>query len=358
MANQSSTARGERSAPTRDALSSYLSAAIEAVDGAASLTELADAESSLLGKRSAIARWKSALGPLSVEERKNLGEALNDTRRRVEAMIADRRAVLSEAERVRTLEADRLDLTEVLSEPGPGHLHLVSQVREQLEDVFLGMGYEIAEGPEVETDWYNFTALNIDRDHPARSAHDTFFVDLGEPESILLRTHTSPVQIHLLERGQLPIYAVAPGRVYRPDTPDATHLPFFNQIEGLVVDSGVTFADMSGTIDTFVEAIFGDTVRARLRPGYFPFTEPSGEFDISCAICDGAGCRSCTGVGWLELGGCGMVHPAVLEATGLDPEIWTGFAFGFGIDRIAMNRHDIEDLRSLVENDIRFLTQF
>jgi phenylalanyl-tRNA synthetase alpha chain len=234
----------------------------------------------------------------------------------------------------------------------------VTQVQEELEDIFLGMGYEIAEGPEVETDWYNFTALNMPRDHPARSIQDSFYLDIGDKATQLLRSQTSPVQIRLLERGSLPIYAVAPGRVYRRDTPDASHLPVFHQIEGLVVDKGVSFGDLAGTIDAFVKAIFGSAMETRLRPAYFPFTEPSAEFEITCTICAGAGCKTCRQTGWIELGGCGMVHPAVFEATGVDPEIWTGFAFGFGIDRIGIMRHGIEDIRSLLENDVRFLTQF
>ena len=341
-----------------EALARFVDAARQLVDSASSLAELDEAESEVLGKRSAFSRWKRGLGGMPPDERRSLGEALNTARAQIEGLVTERRQALAAATRRQTIASDRLDLTEVLPTPGPGHLHLVSQVREQLEDVFLGMGFEIVEGTEVETDWYNFTALNIGRDHPVRSAHDSFYVDLGEEGTVLLRTHTSPVQIHLLERGELPIYAVVPGRTYRRDTPDATHLPFFHQIEGLVVDRGVSFADLSGTIDTFVEAIFGGAVKARLRPGFFPFTEPSAEFDISCAICSGAGCRTCSGVGWIELGGSGMVHPAVFEAVGVDPEVWTGFAFGFGIDRIAMMRHDIEDLRSFIDNDVRFLTQF
>jgi phenylalanyl-tRNA synthetase alpha chain len=343
---------------TLETLDGDFAEARQAIVVAATLADLADVETRFLGKRSQLSRWKRDLGSLDQGERKRLGAALNTARVRLEASVAERRAELAKLERAEILAEDRLDLSEVLPQPGPGHLHPVTQVRWDLEDIFLGMGYEIAEGPEVETDWYNFTALNMGRGHPVRSAHDSFYVDLGEEDSVLLRTHTSPVQIHLLERGELPIYAVVPGRVYRRDTPDATHLPVFNQLEALVVDKGITFGDLAGTIDTFVAAIFGKDVRARLRPGYFPFTEPSAEFDISCGICGGHGCRTCGDIGWLELGGCGLVHPAVFEATGIDPEQWSGFAFGFGIDRIAMMRHDVEDLRSFVDNDVRFLRQF
>jgi phenylalanyl-tRNA synthetase alpha chain len=332
--------------------------ALAAIAGARDLAELDEAERVAIGKRSRFSVCYQQLGQLEPDARKEAGRQLHAVRGRLTEAAGARRASLEVGARAERLAADRLDLTEVARGRLAGHLHLVSRVREELEDVFVGMGYEIAEGTEVETDWYNFQALNIPLDHPARSSVDTFFVDMGEPETVLLRTHTSPVQIHLLERGALPIYAVVPGRVYRRDTPDATHLPVFHQIEGLVVDHGVTFGDLAGTIDTFVRAIFGSNVRTRLRPAYFPFTEPSAEFEISCTICDGAGCRTCALTGWIELGGCGMVNPAVFEATGVDAEEWTGFAFGFGIDRLAIMRHGIADLRSFIENDVRFLNQF
>jgi phenylalanyl-tRNA synthetase alpha chain len=339
-------------------LADVASEANSRIAAAYDLASLEEAEREALGKRSPFAGLYQQLRSFDPSERREAGQRLLEVRRRLEAVIEEKRAQFSLAERAARLEADRLDLTETLPAPKQGHLHLVTRVREELEDVFVGMGYEIAEGGEIESDWYNFQALNIPLDHPARSSVDTFFVEAGEPETVLLRTHTSPVQIHLLERGELPIYAVVPGRVYRRDTPDATHLPVFHQLEALVVDRGVTFGDLAGTIDTFVQAIFGATVRSRLRPSYFPFTEPSAEFEASCMICDGAGCRTCAGIGWIELGGCGMVHPAVFEATGVDPEEWTGFAFGFGIDRLAIMRHGIADMRSFVENDIRFLEQF
>ena len=333
--------------------------ATAALEGAADLAALDECERvAFRSKKSRFAEMYQKLGSTAPEERRVLGRLLNELRGRLETLADGRRAELAPAARIERLAADRLDLTEVLPRRLAGHLHLVTQAREALEDVFVGMGYEIAEGPEVETGWRNFEALNIPEDHPARSPLDTFYVDFGEPWSVLLRPHTSPVQIRLLQRGVLPIYAVAPGRTYRKDTPDSTHLPVFHQIEGLVVDRGVTFADLKGTIDTFVRAVFGEGTRTRLRPAYFPFTEPSAEFEMSCVICGGDGCRTCSGVGWIELGGCGMVHPAVFEATGVDPEEWTGFAFGFGIDRIAFMRHGIADLRVMIENDVRFLGQF
>jgi len=338
-------------------LDELVAEALARVAAAPGLAELDAVALEVAGRQSPLAGMKRELGRVPPEQRPALGEAVNAARQRVEAAIEERRRVLAEAARRERLAADRMDLGEVLPTPLPGHLHVVTRVREELEDVFLGMGYEIAEGNEAETDWYNFTALNVPPDHPARSMQDSFYLAAGGGDTLLLRTHTSPVQIHLLERGQLPIYAVAPGRTYRRDTADASHLPVFHQIEGLVVDHGVTFADLAGTVDTFVKAIFGATTGTRLRPAYFPFTEPSAESEITCTICGGSGCRTCHHTGWLELGGCGMVHPAVLEATGVDPEEWSGFAFGFGIDRIALMRHGISDLRSFIENDVRFLSQ-
>jgi len=220
------------------------------------------------------------------------------------------------------------------------------------------MGFNVAEGPEVETDWYNFEALNIPAAHPARGMWDTLYVDLGDPETVLLRTHTSPVQIRVMSDGEPPIYAVMPGRVFRRDTADASHMPVFHQIEGLVVDRGISFADLAGTLEAFTSAYFGGSIHSRLRPSYFPFTEPSAEYDINCVFCEGAGCRTCGQTGWLELGGCGMVHPNVLHNVGLDPEEWSGFAFGFGLDRLALMRHGVDDIREMYTGDVRFLEQF
>ncbi len=351
-------AAAPRPAPFGDELEVFVLEALARLAAAGALHELDALETELFGRHSPLAQWKRSLANLAAAERPGAGAALNEARATLEGALATRREALGQAALVERLEADRLDLTEVPAARLPGHLHLVTQVREELEDVFIGMGYEIAEGLEVESDWYNFTALNIPRDHPARSMQDSFYLDVGDAESVLLRTHTSPVQVHLLERGELPIYAVAPGRVYRRDTADARHLPVFHQIEGLVVDEGVTFGDLAGTVGLMVRTIFGTSTATRLRPGYFPFTEPSAEFDITCAICAGSGCRTCGGTGWIELGGCGLVHPAVLEATGVDPECYSGFAFGFGIDRLAIMRHGIEDIRAFLENDVRFLTQF
>ncbi len=337
------------------------------VRSAATTAELDEAESAVLGKRSGLAGVQRTLGALDPDERRRVGRELNEVRERVEGLLAERRGELSVAERAAALEADRLDLTEVVvgdlrSPILRGKKHPITQTRDSLEDVFVAMGFSVAEGPEAETDWYNFEALNIPPAHPARGMYDSFYLDLGEPETIVLRTHTSPVQIRLMEAavrdGTLPIHAVMPGRCYRRDTADATHLPVFHQIEGLVVDRGITFGDLAGTIEAFTAAYFGTAVHSRLRPSYFPFTEPSAEYDITCTICLGAGCRTCSNTGWVELGGSGMVDPAVFVACGIDPEEWSGFAFGFGIDRCAQMRHEIPDMRALVENDLRFLRQF
>jgi phenylalanyl-tRNA synthetase alpha chain len=338
-----------------------------AIDAATSTDALAQVEVELFGKRSALSGAHRSLGSLEPDARKEAGLQLHEARADLEKLLATQRGTLALAERAALLVSDRLDLTEVIPDQitsplSRGHLHLVSQARDELEDVFVGMGFEVAEGPEAETDWYNFEALNMPPAHPARGMYDTMYLDIGEPETVLLRTHTSPVQIHLMEaavrNNTLPIHAVMPGKCFRLDTPDARHLPVFNQIEGLVVDRGITFGDLAGTIQTFTSAYFGEDMQSRLRPAYFPFTEPSAEFEITCAICRGSGCRTCSNIGWVELGGCGMVDPAVFAAVGIDSDEWSGFAFGFGIDRLALMRHEIPDLRSFMENDIRFLSQF
>jgi phenylalanyl-tRNA synthetase alpha chain len=317
------------------------------IAGAATLDDLRALDAELLGKKGALSGFKAGLGGLDADERKAVGAAINQVRDSLDQALSARRAELESAVRRVTLEAERLDLTEAPPATGIGHLHLVTQAMERLEDVFVGMGFTVSEGPEVETDWHNFGALNFPPDHPARDMYDTLYVELGEPGSTLLRTHTSPVQVRVMTSQPPPIYSVMPGRVFRQDTPDATHMPVFHQIEGLVIDRGITFADLAGTIDAFTKAFFGGDFSSRLRPSYFPFTEPSAEFDIH--LPDGS---------WLELGGCGMVHPNVLSACGIDPEEWQGFAFGFGLDRLGASAHGVTDLRDLFTNDIRFLTQF
>jgi phenylalanyl-tRNA synthetase alpha chain len=315
---------------------------------AGTLDALHAVEIELLGKRGALASQRQQLGGLAPEARRSIGQALNEARSTLEQALVKRRSDLESAARAGQLEAERLDLTEFTHQGRRyGHKHLVTQAWERLEDVFIGLGFEIAEGPEAEDDFHNFGALNFPPDHPARDMYDTLYLDYGEPGSTLLRTHTSPVQIRVMQHLPPPIYMVMPGRVFRQDTADATHMPVFHQIEGLVIDKGITFAHLAGTIDAFSKAFFGGDFASRLRPAYFPFTEPSAEFDILRP--DGS---------FMELGGCGMVHPNVLTACGLDPEEWQGFAFGFGIDRFAKEKHGVEDLRDLFSNDIRFLEQF
>jgi phenylalanyl-tRNA synthetase alpha chain len=327
-------------------------AALSEIAAADSLESVNALDARLLGKKGRLAQLKAQLAGLpTVEEKKAAGQAVNEALLSTEVAIGERRRALGEAALAARVEAERLDLTEYTGRARRGHAHLVTQAWERLEDVFIGLGFRVAEGPEVETDWHNFEALNMAEGHPARGEFDTLFLDYAatgtEPGHTVLRTHTSPVQIRTMLDEEPPIYIVAPGRVFRRDTPDATHMPVFHQIEGLVIDRDITLADLAGTIEAFTKAFFGDEFTSRLRPSYFPFTEPSAEFDIQRP--DGS---------WLELGGCGMVHPNVLRAGGIDPEVWSGFAFGFGIDRMAVMRHQIADIRDMYANDLRFIEQF
>lgn len=316
---------------------------------------LAVFERESVGKRSPLVAWRESIKTLSPEQRPIVGKALNEFRETIVAAIAEKAELLVES---RSTSEPSIDLTVPSRGRRRGSLHLVTQVMRELEDIFLSMGYTIADGPEVETDWYNFEALNFPKGHPARAMQDTLYVDLGEPEQVLLRTHTSPVQIRVMESTPPPIYSIMPGRVYRRDTLDARHSPVFHQIEGLVVDEGISMADLIGTIETFLSQLFGKNTTARVLPSFFPFTEPSAEFGASCVFCGGAGCSVCSHTGWLELGGCGMVDPNVFASVGLDPERWQGFAFGFGIERIAQLRHGVDHIKTYFENDIRFLRQF
>jgi phenylalanyl-tRNA synthetase alpha chain len=317
------------------------------INAASTADELRAVEAEALGRRAPLAELRQRLGRLDPEDRRTVGKVLNAALQALGTALEARRAVLAAAERTERLLAERMDLTEVLPGRPAGHLHLVTQAIQELEDVFVGMGFTVAEGPEVETEWHNFGALNFPDGHPARDMYDTMYVSYGKPGTTMLRTHTSPVQIRVMTAGPPPYYCVIPGRCFRTDTPDATHMPVFHQLEGLVIDRDITFADLAGTIDAFTKAYYGGDFTSRLRPSYFPFTEPSAEFDIQRP--DGT---------WLELGGCGMVHPNVLRNCRLDPDEWQGFAFGFGIDRLAAARHGVDDLRDLFTNDIRFLTQF
>ena len=325
-------------------------AALKQIAAASTLDDITRLDQEALGRRGALTLLKTQLGSLTtVDEKKAAGRELNAAQREVAEALESRREELRAAERSSTIAAERLDLTEFVTAPRRGHTHIVTQAWERLEDVFVGLGFTIAEGPEVETDWHNFEALNMPTSHPARNEFDTLFVDHAgaPPGTTVLRTHTSPVQIRTMLASKPPIYIIAPGRVFRRDTPDATHMPVFHQIEGLVIDRDINLGHLAGTIEAFTKAFFGEAFTSRLRPSYFPFTEPSGEFDI----------RTPSGV-WLELGGCGMVHPNVLRYGGIDPEEWSGFAFGFGIDRMAKERHAVDDLREMFTGDIRFAEQF
>jgi phenylalanyl-tRNA synthetase alpha chain len=333
-----------------DDISAARDAALERIAAAATLDDIVGIDQDVLGRRGALTMLKTSLGSLGgPDERRVAGRALNEATQAVTAALDDRRRALADAARADRIAAERLDLTEFVAAPRRGHSHPVTQAWERLEDVFVGLGFTVAEGPEVETDWYNFEALNMPASHPARTEFDTMFVDHAgaPPGTTVLRTHTSPVQIRAMLAGPPPLYLVAPGRVFRRDTPDATHMPVFHQIEGLVIDRDINLGHLAGTIEAFTKAYFGEGFISRLRPSYFQFTEPSGEFDYRTP--DGR---------WLELGGCGMVHPNVLRAGGIDPEEWSGFAFGFGIDRMAKERHAVDDLREMYTGDIRFAEQF
>lgn len=308
-----------------------------------------------LGRKSGqIALEKKRIGSLTAEERAEFGRQVNEISAVVEAEIARLNAQFGAAAETSALEREKIDITLPGTRPKQGHLHPITLVRQKIEDVFVAMGYSVEDGPEIETSFYNFDALNIPPGHPARDSADTFYVS----EDLALRSQTSTVQIHTMQRQRPPLRVIAPGRVFRRDTPDPTHNPMFFQVEGLNVDRHITLADLKGTLQKFVEMMFGANLRTRFRPSYFPFTEPSAEVDFSCYGCGGSGCRLCKGSGWIELGGSGMVHPNVLEKVGIDPEEFSGFAFGLGIDRMAGLMYDIDDIRLLFENDIRFLEQF
>jgi phenylalanyl-tRNA synthetase alpha chain len=308
-----------------------------------------------LGRKSGlIAAEKKRVGSLPQEARAEFGCLVNELSAEVEtelARLSDKFA--AEAEAI-GLERERLDVTLPGTRPRQGHLHPITLVRQRIEDIFVSMGYSIEDGPEIETSFYNFDALNIPPGHSARESADTFYVS----EDLALRSQTSNVQIHAMQRRRPPLRIIAPGRVFRRDTPDPTHNPMFFQVEGLNVDRNITMADLKGTLQKFVEVMFGSNLRTRFRPSYFPFVEPGAEVDFSCFVCSGTGCRVCKGSGWIELGGSGMVHPNVLEAVGIDPEEFSGFAFGLGIDRMAGLMYGLDDIRLLFENDVRFLQQF
>jgi phenylalanyl-tRNA synthetase alpha chain len=330
------------------------------VAAATSLDALGNLERRYLGRRSPASQVNEAIKLLPPGDRPVAGKAVSAYKAAVRELIDERRfALTAEDARARRQQAQPADLTEGGHGRARGHLHLVTQVQRELEDIFVGLGYRVAEGPEVEDDWHNFEALNIPPAHPARSMQDTLYVRLGDPEQIMLRTHTSPVQIRTMEASEPPIYVVAPGRTYRNETPGPRTSPVFHQIECLAVDRDLTLADLFGTIEAFVKRLFDDeTLRTRFRSDFFPYTEPSAELAVSCIFCQGAGCRVCSHTGWIEVGGCGMVDPNVFAAVGYDPEEWQGFAFGFGLERLAMIRYGIDEIRNFFDSDVRFLAQY
>ena len=326
----------------------------EEIERAATRRDLEEVRVKYLGKRGTLTQLLRSLPSLPAADRPLVGREANQAKTEIESELEGRGAVLEGLERQARLAADRPDLTLPGRRVVPGGLHPLTRVHDEIVDVFTGMGFAVAEGPEVELDYYNFEALNIPKDHPARDMQDTFYVG-GE---VLLRTHTSPVQIRTMERRKPPVRIICPGRVYRRDPFDMTHSPVFHQVEGLAVDRGISMADLKGTLELFARELFGPDSRIRFRPSFFPFTEPSAEVDVICFLCKGGGCRVCKGSGWLEILGSGMVHPRILARMGYDTEEVTGWAFGMGIERIAMLRYGIDDLRLFFENDLRFLSQF
>lgn len=337
------------------------STAPEAVEKADTLAELASVEAALLGKDSDIGAVRRSMGSIDPELRPQVGAKLNEVTKEVTALLGERRSHLEHREAEERLQAERIDMTLPAIQYPLGVLHVIQQTIDEITDIFTSIGYAVADGPEAELAWYNFDALNTPPTHPARFESDTMYLDYGDPaDEMLLRTQTSPVQVRWMESHEPPVHIIAPGKTYRTDAIDATHLPVFHQIEGLAVDEDITFADLKGTLHYFAKEFFGPGTEIRLRPHFFPFTEPSAELDVSCFNCDGGepDCRVCRGAGWLEMLGCGMVDPAVFAAAGYDPGKVTGFAFGVGVERPAMVRYGINDIRNFTDNDLRFLRQF
>ena len=328
--------------------------ALKQIAASDALEKLNDIRVSYLGKKGQLTSLLKGMKDVSPEERPKVGQMVNDARALIEGRLEEAKTALAQKAREEQLRKEVIDVTLPAKRQEEGHRHPNTIALEEVERIFIGMGYEVMEGPEVEYDEYNFEKLNIPKGHPARDEQDTFYVN----DSILLRSQTSPVQIRAMEQGKLPIRMIAPGRVFRSDEVDATHSPSFHQIEGLVIDKGITFADLKGTLEEFAKEMFGTETKVKFRPHHFPFTEPSAEVDVSCFKCGGKGCRFCKGSGWIEILGCGMVHPHVLEMCNIDPDEYSGFAFGVGLERIALLKYEIDDMRLLYENDIRFLKQF
>ena len=338
----------------KDKLKKIMDTAIEQIDATEQLDKLNDIKVVFLGKKGELTSLLKSMKDLAPEDRPKAGQMVNEARTKIEGMLEAKKKEFEKALLEEKLENEKIDVTHPGTKLPEGHRHPSNITLEEVENIFIGMGYKVVEGPEIEKDYYNFEALNIPADHPAKDEQDTFYIT----QDILLRTQTSSVQVHEMEKGELPIRMIAPGRVFRSDEMDATHSPTFHQIEGLVVDKGITFADLKGTLQEFAKRLFGEETKIKFRPHHFQFTEPSAEVDVSCFKCGGKGCRFCKGSGWVEILGCGMVHPHVLEMSGIDPEEYSGFAFGVGLERIALFKYEIDDMRLLYENDTRFLKQF
>ncbi len=328
--------------------------ALAKIEEARDLDALNDIKVNILGKKGELTQVLKGMKDVAPEDRPKVGQMVNDTRTAIEERLEAVKNDIAKKIREEKMKQEVIDVTLPGTMHMKGHRHPNQIALEELERVFVGMGYEIVEGPEVEYDHYNFELLNIPANHPAKDEQDTFYIT----KDILLRTQTSPVQARVMETGRMPIRIIAPGRVFRADEVDATHSPSFHQVEGLVVDKGITFADLKGTLEQFAREFFGPDTKVKLRPHHFPFTEPSAEVDVSCFKCGGKGCRMCKGSGWIEILGCGMVHPKVLRDCGIDPEVYSGFAFGIGLERVALLKYEIDDMRLLYENDMRFLKQF
>ncbi len=335
-------------------LKQILESALSDIRNASSKEALESARVRYLGKKGELTSILRGMGSLSAEERPAMGQIANEVRAAIEKALEEAAAAIERHAFDARMERETIDVTVPGKKPAPGKKHPLNIVLDELCDIFTGMGFSIAEGPEVELDYYNFEALNIPKNHPARDTQDTFYIN----DNIVLRTQTSPMQIRTMEKQKPPIRIIAPGRVFRSDAVDANHSPVFHQIEGLVVDKGVTMGDLKGTLEIFAKKLYGEDTRVRFRPHHFPFTEPSAEMDMMCFKCQGEGCRLCKGEGWIEILGCGMVHPRVLKTCGIDPDVYSGFAFGIGLERIVMRRYKIDDMRLLFENDARFLSQF
>ena len=327
---------------------------LKQIDASENLDKLNEVRVSALGKKGALTELLKSMKEVAPQDRPKVGQMVNEVRAEIETALETEKAKLEDRAMEARLKNEVIDVTLPAKKNSVGHRHPNTIALEEVERIFVGMGYEVVRGPEVEKDYYNFEALNIPKDHPARDEQDTFYIN----EEIVLRTQTSPVQVRTMEQGKLPIRMIAPGRVFRSDEVDATHSPSFHQIEGLVIDKNITFADLKGTLAEFAKELFGPETKTKFRPHHFPFTEPSAEVDVTCFKCGGKGCRFCKGSGWIEILGCGMVHPHVLEMCGIDPNEYTGFAFGVGLERIALLKYEIDDMRLLYENDIRFLKQF